>query len=226
MSRPQHDSPSPSASPSPHSASRPSSSGNSDHSKDPTHGPTPVSERQSTSSPQSPQGVSSSSEGYPSWLPKRPPGPAPRSTIHSVAGMFSEPGPSNANEPEPEAPATIGRKPTPRSVRIVSLQSQAEGGTRREPTDQSRAFSGAGHARAWSRATSAALTPTLFSASGGGGEGQPPRPRFNAPSLNLELLRNPSWKMRLSYYLFPLFVFGHIPLQTFFDFNAVFILLS
>lgn len=222
MSRQEHDSPSPSASPSPQSASRPSSSVNTDHSKGPTHGPSPVSERQS-SSPQSPQGVSSSSEGYPSWLPKRPPGPAPRSTIHSVAGMFSEPGPSTTNDPEP--PATIGRKATPRSVRIVSLQSQAEKSTRREPTEQSRGFSGAGHARAWSRATSAALTPTLFSASGGG-EGQPPRPRFNAPSLNLELLRNPSWKMRLWYFTFPLFVFGHIPLQTFFDFNAVFILLS
>lgn len=135
--------------------------------------------------------------------------------------MFSEPGPSNGSGNDPE-PATIGRKPTPRSVRIVSLQSQGE---RREPTDQSRGFSGAGHARAWSRATSAALTATLFSASGGG-EGQAPRPRFNSPSLNLELLRNPSWKMRLSYFLFPLFVFGHIPLQTFFDFNAVFILLS
>ena len=59
-----------------------------------------------------------------------------------------------------------------------------------------------------------------------GGEGQLPRPRFNAPGLNLEFLRNPSWKMRVWYYLFPLFVFGHIPLQTFFDFNAVFILLS
>lgn len=117
----------------------------------------------------------------------------------------------------------VGRKPTPRSVRIVSLQSQAEKSTRREPTDQSRAFSGAGHARAWSRATSAALTPTLFSA---GGEGQLPRPRFKTPGLQLDLLLVPSWKMRLWYYLFPFFVFAHIPLQTFFDFNAVFILLS
>ena len=132
--------------------------------------------------------------------------------------MFSEAGPSTE-------PVTVGRKPTPRSVRIVSLQSRAEENARREPTDQSRAFSGPLHARAWSRATSAALTPTLFSASAGG-EGQLPRPRFNAPGLNLEFLRNPSWKMRVWYYLFPLFVFGHIPLQTFFDFNAVFILLS
>ena len=218
MSRQQYDSSTP-ESPSPNSGSRPSSSGNiTDQSRDPAHGPTPVSEGQS-SSPQSPHGVSSSSEGYPSWLPKRPPGPAPRSTIQSsVVGMYNEPGPSNE-------PAMVGRKATPRSVRIVSLQSQAEKSTRREPTDQSRAFSGAGHARAWSRATSAALTPTLFSASAGG-EGQLPRPRFKAPGLQLDLLLAPSWKMRLWYYLFPLFVFAHIPLQTFFDFNAAFVLLS
>ncbi len=219
MLRQQQYDPSTSGSPSPKSASRPSSAGNTtDQSRDPAHGPSVLSEGQS-STPQSPLGVSSSSEGYPSWLPKRPPGPAPRSTIQSsVAGMFSEAGPSTE-------PVTVGRKPTPRSVRIVSLQSQAEKSTRREPTDQSRAFSGAGHARAWSRATSAALTPTLISASAAG-EGQLPRPRFRTTALNLDLLRNPSWQMRLWYYLFPLFVFTHIPLQTFFDFNAVFILLT
>ncbi|TCD63793.1 hypothetical protein EIP91_004944 [Steccherinum ochraceum] len=32
--------------------------------------------------------------------------------------------------------------------------------------------------------------------------------------------------MRVWFYLFPIFVFAHIPLQTFFDFNAVFMLLS
>lgn len=135
--------------------------------------------------------------------------------------MFAEAGPSTSSSPV----IPVGRKPTPRSVRIVSLQSasQAEKDPRREPTDQSRAFSGAAHARVWSRATTAALTPTLFSS--GGLEGQLPRPRFRTPALNLELLRNPSWKMRLFYYLFPVFVFAHIPLQTFFDFNAVFILI-
>ena len=222
MSRQQYDSSTP-ESPSPDLASRPSSSANTDLSRNLAHGPTPVSEGQS-SSPQSPRGVSSSSEGYPSWLPKRPPGPAPHSTIQSsVVGMFSDAAAGPSTEP-----VSIGRKPTPRSVRIVSLQSQAEKEARREPTDQSRAFSGAGHARAWSRATSAALTTTLFSSSAAGAatEGQLPRPRFKSPALNMELIRNPSWQMRLWYYLFPLFVFAHIPLQTFFDFNAVFILLS
>ena len=127
--------------------------------------------------------------------------------------------------PSTEPVFPVGRKPTPRSVRIVSLPgaSQTENDPRREPTDQSRAFSGPAHTRVWSRATSAALTPTLFSS--GGIEGQLPRPKFNSPALHLELLRNPSWKMRLFYYLFPVLVFAHIPLQTFFDFNAVFILI-
>ncbi|KAI0354476.1 hypothetical protein OH77DRAFT_504619 [Trametes cingulata] len=219
MSRQQYDSATP-ESPSPKSSSRPSSTGGSDQSRDPAHGPTNGSEAHS-STPQSPPGVSSSSEGYPSWLPKRPPPPAPRSTLQSsVAGMFTEAGPSRAS---PVAP--VGRKPTPRSVRIGILQSTAQGekDPRREPTDQSRAFSGPAHARVWSRATSAALTPTLFSS--GGTEGQLPRPRFRTPALHLELLRSPSWKMYLFFYLFPVFVLGHIPLQTFFDFNAVFILL-
>lgn len=173
-----------------------------------------------SSPPLSPQ-QDSSSDGYPSWLPKRPPPPAPRSTIHSasVVGMFSEPGPSTANEQYP-----VGRKATPRSVRIVSLQNslQAEKDQHgRRVSSDPRVLPGA-HSRVWSRATSAGLSPTLFSASG-----FPPlvRPRFRSSSLHPELLRNPSWKIRLWFYLFPIFVFAHLALQTFFDFNAVFILL-
>ena len=165
----------------------------------------------------------SSSEGYPSWLPKRPPPPAPRSTIHSasVVGMFSEPGPSTTSEQR----YPVGRQATPRSVRVVSLQNslqpEKEQYGRRASTDPSRAFSGA-QTRVWSRAASSGLSPTLLSSGI-----FPPlvRPRFRSPSLHPELLRNPSWKMRLWFYLLPIFVFLHIALQTFFDFNAVFILL-
>ncbi|KAI0338773.1 hypothetical protein BDW22DRAFT_1432294 [Trametopsis cervina] len=174
----------------------------------------------SSASPQSPQQDSSTSEGYPSWLPKRPPPPGPRSTIHSSSalGMFNEAGPSNE-------PFVGGRRPTPRSVRIVSLQNSLYGEKeqqqhpRRESTDPSRLYSGA-HNRVWSRATSAGRSTTLFSSGAA-----VPRPRFRSASLHAELLRNPSWKMRIWYYLFPLFVFSHIPLQTFFDFNVAFILL-
>ncbi|KAI0719929.1 hypothetical protein C8Q72DRAFT_788521 [Fomitopsis betulina] len=184
----------------------------------------PSTAEQASSPPQSPQGKSSSSEGYPSWLPKRPPPPAPRSTLQSsVAGMYvpgSEAGPSS------EPYGRVGRNPTPRSVRIVSMpgsasQAEKESKARREPTEQSRAYSGPAHTRVWSRATSAGLTPTLFSA----GYSQFPRPRFRSAGLHLELLRHPSWVMRCFYFLYPLFVFAHIPLQTFFDFNAVFILI-
>ncbi|CCL98011.1 uncharacterized protein FIBRA_00004 [Fibroporia radiculosa] len=218
MSR-QYDSTVPSSEdPSPRSTTTRSSSRPRPDSTAPNQEASVVSVRPSPS-PHSPLGVSSSSEGYPSWLPKRPPPPAPRSTLQSsVAGMFTEAGPSSE-------PFIGGRKPTPRSVRIVSLQdsSQAEKESRtRQPTEQSRAFSGPSHARVWSRATSAGLTPTLLSS----GLGAPfPRPKFRSTGLHPEILRSPSWKKRLLFLLFPLFVLFHIPLQTFFDFNAVFILI-
>ncbi len=215
MSRTQHD-PATTAEPTPKSSfSRPSSPLEFDRGAGRQTGTDP------SSSQISPQLDSSTSEGYPSWLPKRPPPPAPRSTIHSssVMGMFNEPGPSSE-------PFYGGRKPTPRSVRIVSLQNsmaQAERDQhpRRESTDPSRMLAGA-QARVWSRATSAGMSPTLLSSA------QYPRlvrPRFRSSSLHPELLRNPSWRMRLWFFLFPMFVFLHIPLQTYFDFNAVFILL-
>src|SRR6266446_1813585 len=78
--------------------------------------------------------VSTSSEGYPSWLPKRPPPPAPGSTLHSLstAMMFGSDGPadqpggpasaSEDRQQQTPVPFSGGRKPTPRSVRIVSMQ--------------------------------------------------------------------------------------------------------
>lgn len=183
-------------------------------------------DRRSMPSPSSPSPLPTSDEGYPSWLPKRPPPPAPRSTYHSSnANMWgADPGPS-------EPPVfSAGRKPTPRSVRIVSLQDEFG---RREPTEQTRISSAAhphGHHRVWSRATPTGVSPgpTVFSPTliDGSRIVGPPRPRFRASGLHLELLRNPSWKSRLHFFLFPLFVFAHIPLQTFFDFNAVFILIQ
>lgn len=181
-------------------------------------GPPGTGSEEPSSSPQSPQVVpSSSSEGYPSWLPKRPPPPAPRSTIHSTtaAGLFSEAaGPSAGMEP-----FVGGRKPTPRSVRIVSLQDSVQ-----EDMIPSRRSSAPAHARVWSRATSAGLTTTAFSSAPT--QTHVPRPRFRSLHFRPDILRNPDWKMRMWFFLFPLFVFAHIPLQTFFDFNAVFMLLS
>jgi hypothetical protein len=146
----------------------------------------------------------SESDGYPSWLPKRPPPPAPASTFQSSA--HSE-------------PFVGGRKPTPRSVRIINMQQPSQG-ERREPTDQTRG----GHTRVWSRATGAGMSSTAFGSAAG--FIRMPRPKFRTSALHPELLRSPSWHARLQFYFLPLFVFAHIPLQTFFDFNAVFILLQ
>ena len=223
--------------------------------------------------------VSTSSEGYPSWLPKRPPPPAPGSTLHSLstAMMFDGGGgagpadlPAAASPTDDRqqhqhqhqhqqtpVPFSGGRKPTPRSVRIVSMQdSNAAAGSgsarRGEPTDRvatSRVSSSAGvtipppllpplpfslfRLRVWSRAKASALeklSPTLLSSS------QTPDarlraataapPKFRSPGLHLELLRDPSWKTRLHFYLFPLLVLAHLPLQTYLDFNAVYILIQ
>ena len=59
--------------------------------------------------------ASEGSEGYPSWLPRRPPPPDPGSTVHSSNGQYT-PGLT------PVERFNVGRKPTPRSVRVVSLQ--------------------------------------------------------------------------------------------------------
>lgn len=156
-------------------------------------------------------------EGYPSWLPRRPPPPEPASTVgagtrpSTRAGYESpdslgageidwefitgEPGGEYAPEEVPmpadsEAGPSVHvrrhthtglptdgpsspmapkgeRKPTPRSVRIMSvpglgpaLVQQGTVGTSREATDSTRVPSGA--YRAYSRATGAsALSPTM-----------------------------------------------------------------
>ncbi|KAJ7074725.1 hypothetical protein C8F01DRAFT_1101619 [Mycena amicta] len=147
------------------------------------------------------QRMSKDSEGYPSWLPKRPLHPAPASTVH---GSVSE------------APFVGGRKPTPRSVRIVSMQDEPQ--DRREPTDQTKV--NLPPPRVWSRGMG---TPLHLNDP----EPRPHQPRFHATGLHLELLRTtPGFKSRLYFYLFPFLVFAHIPLQTFFDFNAVFMLVQ
>ncbi|KAF5319620.1 hypothetical protein D9619_008810 [Psilocybe cf. subviscida] len=171
--------------------------------------------------------VSKDSEGYPSWLPKRPPPPAPASTFaSSVLG-----GPSEAPSPSPVEPPPMvgGRKPTPRSVRIVNLQDSygrlTEKQTRsdRDAVEQAR---GGPHAppRVWTRASG--VPPTAFNASEHDEFLPLPQPRFKAKNLQLERVESHSKWMRLYFYLWPLLVFYHIPLQTYFDFNAAFILLQ
>lgn len=161
--------------------------------------------------------ASEGSEGYPSWLPRRPPPPDPGSTIHSSNGLYT-PGLT------PVEAFSVGRKPTPRSVRVVSLQDATQPGRdHRNITEQSR-FSNPLRPRVWSRATTAGVSPTLVSAAVRAQDRV--RPKFNSNGLHPELLRNPTFLAKLYFYLFPIFTLYHIPLQTFFDFNAVFILLQ
>lgn len=161
--------------------------------------------------------MSEGSEGYPSWLPKRPPPPDPGSTVHSFNGV-------QTSGLAPAEPFNVGRKPTPRSVRVVSVQDAAQPGRDpREISEQVR-FSNPLRPRVWSRAATSGISPTLVSALHT--QDRTLRPKFRSNGLHPELLRNPTLSAKLYFYLFALFTFYHIPLQTFFDFNAVFMLLQ
>ncbi|KAF9478772.1 hypothetical protein BDN70DRAFT_895487 [Pholiota conissans] len=179
--------------------------------------------------PPSSSRLSKDSEGYPSWLPKRPPPPAPPSTFQSsMLGGHHGHGSSSPSPVEP-APFIGGRKPTPRSVRIVNLKDSVAGAVEkearlaREGTDQTQVGV---HPppKVWTRASG--VPPAAFNASAHDGVLPLPQPRFKAKNLQLQILDSPSKWMRLYYYAWPLLVLYHIPLQTFFDFNAVFILLQ
>lgn len=176
------------------------------------------------------------------------------------------------------------RKPTPRSVRIVSVpgggpQQQALAGPSRtrDTSETTRVPSGSAPppaigsgSRAFSRATGSALvSPTLYSSfpSRGGTAGAknrysrtgrsstlPPMaihlmqnpgaavhptpmgplpiqhvrpPRFRTPKFHPTLLRDPSALTRARFYLWGLFVvFGHIIIQSFLDFNIVYMMIQ
>ncbi|KIY67542.1 hypothetical protein CYLTODRAFT_422421 [Cylindrobasidium torrendii FP15055 ss-10] len=174
------------------------------------------------SSPSSPRRMDS--EGYPSWLPERPPPPAPASTFQSSTAVLPADLPAT---PGPSSPPVVGgRKATPRSVRIVSLpDSTALGGEeRRVPTDHTRVPSNnALHQRLWSRATGAAASPTLLNDPYAG---RFIKPRFNSTALRLDYIRSESILVRTYFWVFRLFIFAHLPIQTYFDFNAVFMLID
>ena len=53
-----------------------------------------------------------------------------------------------------------------------------------------------------------------------------PAPRFSARNLNLSLLRSPNKFIKLRYLLQPITYFAHVPIQLFFDFNVVYILVQ
>ncbi|KAK2464966.1 hypothetical protein APHAL10511_003042 [Amanita phalloides] len=211
-----------------------------------------------TSSPSPNRRTSRDSEGYPSWLPKRPPPPAPTSTFRSSVGVLDfdqefgvipgreshdvqrDPGPPEPGpEMSPHDPYFGGRKPTTRSVRIVSLEDpSADVGVL--PSQGKRIHSGHSHVQGEEYVSPAAnpavVLPGVRALSRAGGAGilaaaqttafSPSHPKFNARGLHLQIFRSPSKLARLYFYLYPFLVFAHLPLQTFFDFNAVFILVQ
>jgi hypothetical protein len=124
-----------------------------------------------------------------------------------------------------DAPFVGGRRPTPRSVRIVSLEDSFVGAVEnearfiREPTDQTRVDL---PPKVLTRLPT--VLPAAFNASEHDEFLPLSQPRFNAKKLHLQLLRNPGRWMKFYFYLWPFIVLYHIPLQSFFDFNAVFIL--
>lgn len=190
--------------------------------------PSPNDNRADTSQPSSssPPRMSKDSEGYPSWLPKRPPPPAPASTMHSSVGV-PEPEPDT----DPELFATLGgRKPTPRSVRIVSLHGVNPTGRGKDGRRGADNLRPGQPARAWSKATA----PAMPSSDDQGGYAYPyytstriPQPKFNAKNLDLRKgVVTPSILARLYFYIFPILAFAHLPLQTYFDFNAVYMLIQ
>ncbi|TFK25902.1 hypothetical protein FA15DRAFT_703346 [Coprinopsis marcescibilis] len=113
----------------------------------------------------------------------------------------------------------------------------------RESNHEKRISSGAtavapvhqAHTRAYSRG---AAPPAFFNSvasaggisMGAGGAGDAgerrTRPKFNLRGLHLEMMRSPSGWMKVYYRLWPILVFAHIPVQTFLDFNAVYMLVQ
>ena len=140
---------------------------------------------------------------YPAWLPRRPSAPHPPTRPSTAAA-----------EEIQELPGTplssdYGRIATPRSVRILSDLSQHP---RHQATDETQVAAG---------------TPTIKASRRSRlSWSRPRRPRFCAPGLRLEQLESPSFFAHLRYLTLPVLVFAHLIIQTYFDLNAVYILIQ
>ncbi len=163
------------------------------------------------------------SEGYPAWLPQRPPPPAPASTVRSSTmdvTTVQEAGPSS-HPPvlvlwweEGHAPVREDSEHAGFSIRCG----------REGETCSNRSYTSRQYSASMVTATGAALSPTVFSTTDLPTRGL--QPKFRSRGLNIDLLRNPSPFARVYFYLFRVFIFAHLFLQTFFDFNAVFIIIQ
>jgi len=171
---------------------------------------------------------SGSDSNYPSWLPRRPSKPVPRSSHDGLGAMRSSNETSSSGMPDSSGPGKrrwahkYGRKPTQRAVRVVAM-----------PPDHSDPVGLSGRSRSVAFGTrtsmegSGELSPR-HETFNGNGQRYPTlsgaRPRFRAPGLHLELAQHPSMWNRLLFILFPIIIFAHIPIQAFLDYNAAFML--
>lgn len=167
-----------------------------------------------------------SDSNYPSWLPKRPGKPVPRSSHDGLGEMRSSNETSSSGVPDPSGSGKkrwaqkYGRKPTQRAVRVVALPPDHSDPAGLSGRSRSVAFgtrpstAGSGELSPRDDSFDAQHYPRLSGA----------RPRFRAPGLHLELARHPSIWNRLLFMIFPIIIFAHIPIQAFLDFNAVYML--
>lgn len=189
---------------------------------------------------------------YPSWLPRRParpvhPGPSRDTTTGRDAvyagDLRSSNEESSAGRPSdvaggPDAVAgpsskrrwahKHGRKPAERNVRVLKVppghadpaglvprsRNVAIGveDEPRTPTSATTAATRSSHDNMFTRREYPRLTGS--------------RPRFRVPGLQLHLVEHPSRWNRILFFLFPILVFAHVPVQAFLDFNAAYMLLQ
>ncbi|KAF8319490.1 uncharacterized protein EI90DRAFT_3132601 [Cantharellus anzutake] len=180
------------------------------------------------------------SSEYPSWLPRRPHPPVPASSTNTGAGspaaereVRSSAEGSSAVSPDhtmqsPTTPArsgtrrphSEGRDPTPRSVRILTAPRSRGVGS--GLINRSASLAHTPKVAAPNDTTAPTFpTPSIPDVAADGH-----RPRFRANGLHLGIMRNPSLLNHIYFYLFPVMVFVHIPLQSYLDFNAAYILLQ
>ncbi|KAF8497819.1 hypothetical protein F5888DRAFT_1906594 [Russula emetica] len=163
---------------------------------------------------------STSSEGYPSWL-QFPSAPHLQPQVPPRTQEGQQPAPAmTVKQQQMPVPFSDGCKPTPHSVRIVSMQDSNAATT---ATDAGTGGTGAGGRRepGTDRTTTTMRTPDARLRA----DIATP-PKFRTPGLHLELPCDPSYKTGIHFYLFPILVLAHLPLQTFLDFNAIYILIE
>ena len=186
---------------------------------------------------------------YPSWLPRRPARPVhPGHSREPSGGLGASGGNagdlrSSNEESSNGRPSDVaghdaagtrrskrrwahkyGRKPTERAVRVMSLPAGHADPVGLAPRSRNVAFDGSSAPPSLTSSTATShnnvFTRREYPELTG------PRPRFRVPGLHLNLAEHPSSWNRLLFYLFPILVFAHVPIQAFLDFNAAYMLLQ